>query len=333
MALLVKRQLLQVVENSIRQCGWNLLYQSQIGTHPARYQIYRNGQSHQVRVYIWNLTPGGTNRPEDEWRIQVTGINHFEPEIDGKTLILGWQDDAALFVGFDYTRHDGPFGTSPSIQIRETALRQAATGGFAPHDKGNGELGIAFKPGFLASYIEHLEALHACGQAGGEVNLLRRIDEQQDVVEDEEIESDVAQPRRYAVLSTRRALRRIDFRDRVLAAYSHSCAMCGVQLDLLDGAHVLPAVHSDSTDDTNNGVALCATHHRAFDRGLVTFTPDFEIHLNRHMTTTLQARERSGGFETFRRTLNRVLTVPRNEPDRPADRFVDAANELRGWLF
>ena len=334
MARLAKRRLLQVVENSIRECGWNLLYVSAVGTHPARYRIYRDGRSHQIRVYIWNLTPGGTNRPEDEWRIQVTGIDRFEPELDGKTLILGWLDDDALFAGFDYARHDSPFGTSPSIQIREAALRQAAVGGFAPHDKGNGELGIAFKPGFLASYIEHLEALHACGQVGSEVNLLRRIDGRRDDVKDEDIATDIAEPRRYAVRSARRALRRIDFRERVLAAYSHGCAMCGVQLGLLDGAHILPAVHPNSTDGTDNGVALCALHHRAFDRGLVTFTiPGFEIHMNEHMTNALQEQERTGGFETFQRTLNRVLAVPRNERDRPSDRFVDAANELRGWLF
>ena len=334
MALLVKRRLLQVVENAIRQGGWHLLHLSSPGTHPARYHMHRDDRRYRVRVYVWNLTPGGTNRPRDEWRIQVTGIDRFEPEINGKTLILGWLDDGGLVAGFDYARHDGPLGNSPSIQIREAALQQAAAGGFAPHDKGNGELGIAFKPGFLASYIEHLEALHACGQSGDEMNVLRQIDGRRDDVSDEDIALDIAEPRRFAVMSARRALRRVDFRDRVLAAYSHGCAMCGVQLDLLDGAHILPAVHPGSTDGTDNGVALCALHHRAFDRGLVTFTiPEFRIHLNEHMRDALQEQGRAGGFKAFERNLNRLLAVPRAERDRPSGRFVDTANDLRGWLF
>ena len=333
MALLVKRRLLQVVEHSIRRSGWNLLYLSPIGTHPARYHVYHEDRSQRVRIYIWNLTRGGTNRPEDEWRIQVTGVNRFEQEIDGNTVILGWQDDRGLFVGFDYTRHNERLGHSPSIQIREAALQRAAEGGFAPHDKGNGELAIAFKPGFLATYIEHLGALHACGQTEDEVNVLRRISEQHDVATDEVIATHIPQPRRYAVVSARRAVRSSDFRERILDAYSHSCAMCNVQLDLLEGAHILPVDQPDSTDGTDNGVALCATHHRAYDRGLITFTPNLEIHVNDHMVRILEEQERTGGLRRFSETLNPVLVIPGNETDRPANRFVEAANELRGWLF
>ncbi|MEQ8240297.1 MAG: HNH endonuclease [Cyclobacteriaceae bacterium] len=35
---------------------------------------------------------------------------------------------------------------------------------------------------------------------------------------------------------------------------------------------------SESLDDTvSNGIALCPNLHRAFDRGLITITPDFEV--------------------------------------------------------
>ena len=332
MALLDKKQLLKVVEDAIRESGWCFLHLPSVEIHPARYQLYRDGQSHRVRVYIWNLTPGGQNRPKDEWRIQATGVDHFEPEPDGKTLILGWQDEWEVFAGFDFSCHQGNLGYSPSIQLREAALHQAIVSGFAPHNKGNGELAIAFRPDCLATYVANIESLHECGQTAGEREILSRVGQDPDGIDDAEVEETIAEPRRYAVLATKRALRETGFRKRVLTAYDQSCAMCGVQLRLLDGAHILPAAHPDSTDGTDNGVALCALHHRAFDRAFVTFDHAFRIHVNENMTDELKAANLDSGLEAFKDALHPDLaSLPSDEQDRPARCFVDAANKLRGW--
>ena len=331
MARLSKARLLGVVESALRNDGFNILLLSEPRVHPARYQIYRGHQTYRLCVYIWNLTHGGRNRPEDEWRIQVTGIHRFEPELGGKTLILGWWDDTGVFAGFDLSRHMGELGASPSIQLRQAALYQAVINGFAPHNKGNGELAIAFRPDFLATYVEYLESLHDCGHVDRELEILQQIGQDPQSLNDAEIDEEVAEPRRYAVVSTRRALREIDFRDRVLTAYGQRCALCGVQLRLLDGAHILPAAHPDSTDGTNNGVALCALHHRAFDRALVTFDPDYRVHLNRAVVEDLRATDHAGGLEDFENALRPILSLPPDRKDRPASRFVEAANELRGW--
>ena len=120
MTRLTKTQLFHVFEDAVRESGWSFLYLSPWGNHPARYQVYNGERSHRIGLYIWNLTPGGQNRPEDEWRIQVTGITGFEPEIGGKTLILGWRNDIGVFAGFDLAHHSDAFGASPSIQLRET---------------------------------------------------------------------------------------------------------------------------------------------------------------------------------------------------------------------
>ena len=333
MARLSKAQLLKVVELALLKDGFNIMYLSQPGTHPARYQIVRGHQTHRLCVYIWNLTHGGQNRPVDEWRIQVTGVRRFEPELGGKTLILGWWDDTGVFAGFDLGRHIGEFGASPSIQLRESALYQAVVAGFAPHNKGNGELAIAFRPDFLPTYIENLESLHGCGRANREIEILRQLGQDPESLTDAEIGEEIAAPRRYAVVLTRRALREIDFRDRVLTAYGQRCAMCSVQLRLLDGAHILPAAHPDSTDNTNNGVALCALHHRAFDKALVTFDPDFRVHLNGGMVEELEATDHAGGLGDFESALRPILDLPPDRKDRPAPHFVEAANALRGWVM
>lgn len=331
MARLPKPELLGVVEQSILDAGWRYLCLTPATEHPARYSLFRDGPSSIVRVYIWNLTPGGKNRPLDEWRIQVTGVSHFEPETDGKTLILGWEDERRVFVGFDLHKHSGAVGYSPSIQLRAHALDDAEINGFAIHNKGNAELAVAFRPDFLATYIENMESLHECGEFASEIKLLQQIGEHGGDVTETDVEDVVAEPRRYAVVATKRALRDIGFRNRVLSAYGHSCAMCGVQLRLLDAAHILPAAHPDSTDGTDNGVALCALHHRAFDRTLVTFDPKFRIHANGGLIERLKAENRDGGLSAFRRRLRSILILPPDGRDRPAQHFVTTANQLRGW--
>ena len=326
-----KAQLLSILEDAVRESQWNLLHLSPRDEHPARYQLYRDRESHTVRVYIWNLTPGGQNRPEDEWRIQATGIDRFEQEPNGKTLILGWQDERAVFAGFDLAQHQSTLGHSPSIQLRQAALDQAAVDGFAVHSKGSGELAIAFRPDFLGAYAANLESLHACGQVPQEASSLDEIGRSPDSDEEEVLAQQFAEPRLYAVLSARRSLRESSFRRRVLTAYGQRCAMCGIQLRLLDGAHILPAAHPESTDETCNGVALCALHHRAFDRAFVAFDPEFRVHVNEAMAAQLEEADRAGGLPSFRSALRPVLGLPPDKRDRPAPHFVEAANHFRGW--
>ena len=207
-----KRQLLSTVELAICESGWDFFLVSEAGSHPATYQIYRADQSHRVRVYIWNLTPGGTNRPTDEWRIQVTGVTQVGLDPDGKTLILGWHDQLGIFAGFDSRLHQGDLGASPSIQIRKASLDQGKVDGFAPHGKSNSELVIAFRPELLGAYVDSLESLHACGAFPAEIETLSRISRHPDDVDDQEVEQTIAEPRRYAVVSTRQAIRdRWDF--------------------------------------------------------------------------------------------------------------------------
>lgn len=330
MARLAKAELLATVEQAILDGGWCYLCLGPTADHPARYSVFNGEQSHEVRVYIWNLTPGGRNRPPDEWRIQATGVDRFLSDTNGETLILGWEDERRVFVGFDRRKHAGPLGHSPSLQLRERALDDAVRNGFAIHNKGNDELAVAFRPGFLPMYVANAAPLHECGKVEREVELLGRLGEEAGSVDDS-VERVVGQSRRYAVVAAKRALREISFRNRVLRAYGDSCAMCGTQLRLLDAAHILPAAHPESTDGTDNGVALCALHHRAFDRTLVTFDAQFRTHVNEPAATRLEEENRAGGLGAFRRALRPILELPPASRDRPARHFVDRANELRGW--
>lgn len=82
-----------------------------------------------------------------------------------------------------------------------------------------------------------------------------------------------------------RLLRSAAFRYAVLAAYDRKCTACGVGLVLPadqpahlppcepEAAHIVP-VELGGPDDIRNGLALCRTHHWAFDHLLLYITPE-----------------------------------------------------------
>jgi putative restriction endonuclease len=73
------------------------------------------------------------------------------------------------------------------------------------------------------------------------------------------------------------------FRKAVLAAYNFKCCITGLEIpELLNASHIIPW----SKDEINrvnprNGLCLNAIHDRAFDRGLLTITPDFTIKVSK----------------------------------------------------
>jgi len=65
------------------------------------------------------------------------------------------------------------------------------------------------------------------------------------------------------------------FRKRVLTAYGHQCAVCGMQLLLSGSSVALEAAHikwhqAGGPATVTNGLCLCVLHHKLFDRGAFT---------------------------------------------------------------
>lgn len=70
------------------------------------------------------------------------------------------------------------------------------------------------------------------------------------------------------------------FRRALLLAYGRRCAMCGLAFpDALEAAHIVPWGDCDQNRrlDVRNGVLLCASHHRLFDREALSLRPNFQI--------------------------------------------------------
>ena len=81
--------------------------------------------------------------------------------------------------------------------------------------------------------------------------------------------------REYVMSFARRRLHQRAFRERVLRAYRHQCALCRLRhSELLDAAHILPDAEPEGEPVVRNGIALCRLHHAAFDRFFLAVRPD-----------------------------------------------------------
>ncbi len=72
------------------------------------------------------------------------------------------------------------------------------------------------------------------------------------------------------------------FRSAVLAAYNYQCCITGISIpEVLSASHIAPwSVDQKNRMNPRNGLCFNAVHHRAFDVGLITITPDFRIKLS-----------------------------------------------------
>lgn len=73
-----------------------------------------------------------------------------------------------------------------------------------------------------------------------------------------------------------------NFRDEVLNAYGWKCSICAFDMGLGGQNFGLEAAHIhwwcyNGPDEVTNGLALCANHHKALDRGAITVSEDYNV--------------------------------------------------------
>lgn len=77
------------------------------------------------------------------------------------------------------------------------------------------------------------------------------------------------------------------FRSTILAAYNSKCCITGLAIpEFLNASHIVPwAIDPKNCVNPQNGLCLNAIHDRAFDRGLLTITPDYRVKLSPSLKT------------------------------------------------
>lgn len=315
--------LLDVVLSSVSGSGWNYFVHD--ANKPFGIVLERPGRAMvKVRLFIWNCTHGGgAARAADEFRIQFTGVvpQYYFNET---SLLLGWHSGYGVFAAWDIGMHQGQDSGSPSAQIREDILRRAYDKGFAVGERANGEIVAAFRPELFAEYAVNSAAIH-----GGQIRDLNILNDLPGLGV-AEVGGLVA---RGKVTSTIvRAYREADFSKRVLAAYSCACAMCGVQLKLVEAAHIVPVAVPGSTDFTCNGIALCSLHHKAYDANLISIAEDYRIEISERRVEELGRMNLAGGLDAFSHCLQVLISLPADRRDYPLIDNIIISRQVRGWL-
>jgi predicted restriction endonuclease len=79
------------------------------------------------------------------------------------------------------------------------------------------------------------------------------------------------------------------FRTTVLTSYSSRCCITGLGIPiLLSASHIAPwATDPNNRMNPRNGLCLNLLHHKAFDAGLITITPEFRVRISASLATSI----------------------------------------------
>lgn len=123
--------------------------------------------------------------------------------------------------------------------------------------------------------------------------------------------------RRYAEQLTRRRLHQAMFRGMVVRAYEVRCAVCRLRHgDLLDAAHITADSDEAGLAIVTNGLCLCKIHHAAYDRQLLSITPDYRVEINRALLDEIDGPMLKHGLQEMHGQIIGLPARAAEHPDR-----------------
>ena len=174
-------------------------------------------------------------------------------------------------------------------------------------------------------YLDNLESIHLLSK-----NELKKLVLQSDDLNSINSDGEFKTSERVLTINHSRQTRDPNFRIKVYDAYNHKCAMCGIGLEIIDAAHIVPHSHEKGTDNIDNGISLCALHHRAYDRSLIYFDEDLNILMNENKIKYLEKFGLDTGMRKFEKMAFDKIQLPKNYSMRPNVNNIKIANQSRG---
>lgn len=116
------------------------------------------------------------------------------------------------------------------------------------------------------------------------------------------------------------------FRKTVLAAYDYTCCITGLkQEEVLIAGHIRPwSIDEKNRMNPQNGIAINALHDKAFEAGLLTITPEYEVRISSKLLNQKKTKALDEYFTKFHKK-------PIYKPNRflPDPEFLRYHNESR----
>lgn len=116
------------------------------------------------------------------------------------------------------------------------------------------------------------------------------------------------------------------FRNAVLTSYNCACCITGISNnELLLASHIKPWKDSSPNEKTNpqNGLCLNALHDKAFDKGFITVTPDFVIHISSSLKDIYDNESVNRFFKCY--DNNKIISPEKFSPSKD---FLEFHNDM-----
>jgi putative restriction endonuclease len=108
--------------------------------------------------------------------------------------------------------------------------------------------------------------------------------------------------------------------------------LSGLQLEIVEAAHIIPLAHEEGDNNIDNGICLSSLHHAAYDRGIIYFDEEFKILVNKNKINYLEKLGKDGGFVKFRDLNYDFIRLPEVKNHYPSKEKIKLANSLRGII-
>ena len=318
-------ELLRTVIDACRHRTDAVFYDT--GTNPFSLSL---GEK-QIALFIANVTQS-SGRAANEYRIQCPGslpgdlLAHKASGRDVCVLGYSWQPE--IFTAWDpQLILERSQGTQRfSLYTRRSSLIRAIESGFGLYQDSANQHVLSFRPEFLETYLANTNIMHLAKERSL-INLANAFQAHESGQDTKKL---VTVAKRKIDVTRRQYVRDRRFREAVLDAYNNRCAMCGLQLELVEAAHLVPHAHPEGQDIVVNGIALCTLHHKSLDDGLVFVDTSYDLHVNRSQVTHLRRVQKEEGIRRFTRQLRPSILLPENPNNVPSQEFIKRGNQIRG---
>jgi putative restriction endonuclease len=286
--------------------------------------------------YIHDSGKGRTN--DDETRIQI-GRDQIDWQLDKKnkgyiTCYLGFFPQGDVLTAWDPDKVESFQGKKRTSEYTRFSLYSDAIKNVINFytQKSNRQKKMVRHPvmqsNVLGLYLQNIDVFHnydsKITQENQKDNIRALIKGNLDLTNDlnsnisSKQELQTSREKKTIVCKRTSYSRDPQFTKNVINAYENKCAICNIQLGIIEAAHIIPHALPESSDKVDNGIALCRNHHKLFDNGLIILDLDQKIFINKNVKDFLDQADLLHGFEKLESEISKGYSVPDDSKLQPS---------------
>ena len=304
-------------------------------------QFSLNQQKYSVHISYVHDSGNARGNP-DEVRIQVArrviDVQKERMNQGYKIAFLGFFEGGSSFVAWE-TEYAFSLETNTLVslygretQYKDAEINHAGLYQFNTRKLNRDSRAVSMQSSSLGIYLENMKAFHLIE----DIALIRGIiadakSGKFDRKPDNSFEMSVEQnsDRVKFIYQNKAYPRDPKFVKDVLEAYKHACCICNKQLKIVQAAHIIPHSEDDCPSTVNNGLALCAEHHKYYDDGLLIPIPNRKLYLNEKRIEFLKSINQSQGLDELYERQKTEYLIPDQRELQPSEEYLKKGLRIR----